>query len=394
VTKEYSPFTPGIPVPVEFFVGRNAEVKKLLASVKKSKELKTLERIFVTGERGIGKSSLCKFAIRLAEKDENVLGLHVFLGGVTTMEEMIRKIFERLLNDSIDRPWFDSIKSYLGNRVKQVGMFGITVEFDASNKELKKAVGDFVPALMNLIKHLKKQKSTILLVLDDLNGLANKEHFANWLKSIVDEIGSLREPLPLILVLVGLPDRRNQLVTLQPSLDRVFDIIKINRFDEDETIRFYKNAFAKVGVKVTEDAHNILWRFSGGHPVFMHEIGDTVFQVDKDNVIDEEDAVNGIWLAADIIGNKYIEPNVLSAIKSKKYREILNKIAKGPLGYLFSRKDAVDRLSSEEIKVFDNFIQRMKKLNVIQSATERGHGYYEFTSELYYLFFWMQARAK
>jgi len=95
--KEYSPFTPGVPVPVEFFIGRADEIKNFISSIKKSIALSTVERLYVSGERGIGKSSICKFARLVAERDLNILGIHVYLGGVTTLEEMVHRIFDQLL---------------------------------------------------------------------------------------------------------------------------------------------------------------------------------------------------------------------------------------------------------------------------------------------------------
>ncbi len=129
MAKEYSPFTPGGPVPVEFFVGRTQELGRLFSAVRKSCTLPTVEGAFVLGERGIGKSSLCRVAVRAAERDLGVLGPHVFLGGVRSLHEMARRIFDRLLKDSLDRPWYESIKSFLGNHVRQVGIFGLSVDF-------------------------------------------------------------------------------------------------------------------------------------------------------------------------------------------------------------------------------------------------------------------------
>jgi hypothetical protein len=388
--KEYSPFTPGIPVPIEFFVGRIQEVERILESAGRSVAQKSLERLFVCGERGIGKSSLCKFAITLAERNLSVIGLHVFLGGVNTLEEMTRRIFERLLNESIERPWYESVKQFLGNHVKQVGMFGITVEFDAPEKDLTRAVNDFVPALRNLLRQISGQRHGILLVLDDLNGLAASDRFANWLKSLVDEIATGREPLPLTLVLVGLPERRRQLIELQPSLDRVFDVVLIEKFSREETIDFFKRAFNRVGVVVSDDALGPMWLFSGGYPVFMHEIGDAVFRIDADNSVDGGDVFRGVIRAAEVIGTKYIEPKISNAIRSDKYRSILKKIARTPVGQRIVRKDEVTGLDDEEKKVFDNFIRRMKELGVIRDASEGGRGNYEFTREIYSLYFWMQ----
>jgi hypothetical protein len=315
------------------------------------------------------------------------------LGGVDTLEEMVRRIFERLLRESIDKPWYERTKQYLGNHIRQLDIFGVTVEFSASEPELARAVGDFVPALKNLLAKLIPEKNGILLILDDFNGLALSERFANWLKSFVDEMATARDPIPLVLVLVGLRERRQQLIARQPSLDRVFDLVEIKRFSENETREFYQKTFGKVNVSVTEEALQLLTRFSGGFPVFMHELGDAVFKVDKDNHIDTADTLDGIMTSAEVIGAKYIEPNVLAAIRSDKYQHILRKIAQKPFEHRFLRKEVAARLTAAEAKVFDNFLHKMESLGAIRKDKERGPGSYEFASELYYFFFWLQASA-
>ena len=396
MAKEYSPFTPGVPVPIEFFVGRERETTDIVTHVKRSVALKTLERVFIIGERGIGKSSLCRLALRIAEEKEEVLGLHVFLGGVTSLQEMIRRIFERLLQESRDRNWFDGVKTFLGNHVREVGLFGISLKFDASDQDLSQAVNDFAPTLRNLLSRLSQYRKGLMIVLDDLNGLAGSPPFANWLKSLVDEIATAREPLPLTLVLVGLPDRRRELTGIQPSLDRVFDLIEIQRFNEAETRQFYQRAFERVSITVRPEAEEVLWHYSGGYPVFLHEIGDAVFKEDTDGKIDEGDALDGIISAAKVIGAKYIEPKVLDAIWSERYRGILKKagIMWEPMEKQFSKADLLKRLSTEEAKVLNNFLQKMKQLDVIRQDPAMGRGKYEFTSELYAVFFWLQATAE
>jgi len=392
--KDYSPFTPGQPVPVEFFVGRLAEVQRLVEKVKAATAGK-LQVTFVTGERGIGKSSLASFVRFIAERDHKVLGLHTFLGGVTSLEEMARRVFDRLLKESVGKTWEVRIKDFFGNRIKQVGLFGVSFEFEAPDKDLRRMVHDFAPALRNLIERLTDEKKAILLVLDDINGLSTSEHFANWLKSLVDEIATSQQPLPLCLCLVGLEDRRLSLVGLQPSLARVFDVIEIRAWSVDETQSFFRTAFSRVSVPVDQDALALMSRFVGGLPVLAHEIGDAVFKADSDNRIDREDALAGIVQAADIVGRKHLEPQVFSAIRSSRYRAILRKIAKAPFEQSFRVRDIRTRLTAEEQKVFHNFLTRMKKLGVLQDDPEGGPGAYRFANLLHYFYFWLEAeRAK
>lgn len=391
MVKDYSPFTPGVPVPIDFFFGREEEIKEILGSVEKSLARNTIERLFVAGDRGIGKSSICNFALHVAEKDLEVIGLHVYMGGVDTLEEMVRRVFEGFLKASIDKPWYSKVKEFLGDHVEQVGLFGVSVKFSASKTELEYAVNNFLPALQNLLKKLSPEKKGILIILDDINGLASSSRFANWLKSFVDECATSRTPIPVSLVLVGLPERRNEMIKSQPSLDRVFDIIKIEKFRKQETKEFFSENFNKVEVRVDPKALDLLTRWSAGFPVFMHELGDATYKEDTDNTIDGYDAMNGVLRGTDTIGAKYIESKVMSAIRSKKYKGILKKIPRKPLGYRFSRQEAVSVLKSEEAKVFDTFIYKMKKLGVIVEDKDLGSGNYEFSSELYHLFFWLKS---
>jgi len=392
--KDYSPFTPGQPVPVEFFVGRLSEIEHLKQNSAIAIEGK-LQVAFLAGERGIGKSSLASFVRYITEREQDVLGIHTFLGGVSSLEEMARRVFDRLLKESIGKSWENKVKGLFGNHIKQVGLFGISVEFGAPQRDLRRIVHDFAPALRNLMEQLRDQKKAILLVLDDINGLASSVEFANWLKSLVDEIATGRETLPLFLLLVGLEERRQSLVSLQPSLARVFDVIEIQTWSTGETKEFFQRAFSQVGVSVEQKALFLLSRFAGGLPVLAHEIGDATFMVDKDDKIDEKDALNGVIVAADIVGRKHLEPQVYQAIRSVRYRSILRKIATMPFEIRFKRSDLPARLNAEEKKVLDNFLRRMRKLDVIRPDPDGGRGAYCFGNHLDYLYFWLEAlRAK
>ncbi len=375
-------------------MGRLKELDRFLESVTKACRLPAVEALFFRGKRDIGKSSLCRVAARAAERDLQVLPLHVFLGGVASLEEMVRRVFQRLLDESYAQPWHKAVESFFGKHVRKVGLFGLSVEFQASKQDLERAVSDFVPALRNLLQKLGSARQGLLLILDDINGLAGDDRFANWLKSTVDEMATAREPLPFTLVLVGLPERRGQLMARQPSLSRVFQLVHITRFTREETREFYERTFSKVDVQVAEEAHEVLWKYSGGFPVFMHEIGDCTYRVDEDNRIDEDDAWLGVVRATEVIGAKYIEPKVMAAIRSERYRDILRFLVRDGPRSEFRRQEVLGALPAGQQKVFDNFVRRMRQLGVLRLNREKGAGCYEFTSEVYPLFFWLQSLDK
>lgn len=124
--KDYSPFTLGQPVPVEFFVGRLDEIKRLKDKVAAATAGR-LQVAFLSGERGIGKSSLASFVRFITEREYCVLGLHTFLGGVSSLDEMTRRVFDRLLKESIGQTWHNKIREFFGNHIKQVGLFGVSL---------------------------------------------------------------------------------------------------------------------------------------------------------------------------------------------------------------------------------------------------------------------------
>jgi AAA+ ATPase superfamily predicted ATPase len=385
--KDYSPFTPGLPVPVEFFVGRSDQIKRLRDKVGKAAQGR-LQVAFLLGERGIGKSSLAHFVKFLVEKDDGVLGLHTFLGGVTSLEEMVRRVLDRLLKESADKIWFGKIKDFFGRHIKQVGLFGVSLEFDASQRDLQTLVNDFGPALRDLMQRVKEDKKGLFLILDDINGLATSVEFATWLKSLLDDISTFDSPLPLCLLVVGYEERRQSLIKLQPSLARPFDLIEISAWTDEETSNFFENALSKVNIAIKRDALKYMVKYAGGLPVLAQEIGESVFNWDADNSIDEEDAEMGVLLAAEIVGRKLIQPQVLQTIQSKRYRELLRKIALNISEMQFQRAEVYKHLIKEERKVFDNFLRKMTALNVFVRP-ERGA--YKFVNLLHNLYFQMEA---
>ena len=389
--KEYSPFTPGQPVPIEFFVGRVEEVQRLKTAVGEAATGR-LRVAFLSGERGIGKSSLASFVRFLGERDDQVLGLHTFLGGVTSLEESVRRVFDRIFKESVGKTWHGKIREFFGNRIREVGLFGVSVEFGVSEDDLGRMAHDFVPALRRLVEQLKDEKRAIFLILDDINGLASSDAFANWLKSLVDEISTSREPLPLCLVLVGLEERRQSLIACQPSLARIFDLIDIRPWSPAETADFFRKAFDKVSMRVEDVAIQILALYAGGLPVLAHEIGDATFRTDNDGLIDVDDALDGALAAADIVGRKHLEPQVFQAIRSTHYRAILQKVGTEPFGVAFKRSELRAGLSNEEARVLDNFLRRMRKLGVVRPDPERGRGAYRFANLLHFQYILMQAK--
>lgn len=176
--KEMSPFTPGSPVPYELFVGRIDQIMELKQYAEQT-SFGRQENIFLTGDRGIGKSSLASFLRHYVSTKLDLLGIHVFLGRVSTLEEMVRHIFERILKETEGQTWIKDTADFFGRYIKQVGLFGISISFNPPEHDLKELVRKFPEALNNLLGRIKDQKKGLFIALDDVNGLVEKIEIAN-----------------------------------------------------------------------------------------------------------------------------------------------------------------------------------------------------------------------
>ena len=389
MTPETSPFRPGRPSPIELFVGRSTEIERLRGMVRRSAQ-GNLSIGFVTGERGIGKSSLAAFVRHLVEQQSYAVGCHVYLGGVDGVPEMLRRTFHRLLTESIDKPWHQQIRSCLGNRLQSAGLFGVTLDLKLSNHDLESLASDFVPSIKSLLNDLPEPKQSIFLVLDDINGLARSEAFANWLKSSVDEYATSAPGAGLCILVVGLEERRQELVARQPSLARVFELIDIAPWTDAEVSDFYRQSFQRGAATVAE--HNVatLVQYTGGMPVLAHEIGDAVWRTAKTLRITGNEVVRGIVLAAEVIGSKLLEPGIFRALQSERYRSILRQIADLPRMH-FRRSEVLARLAGHDRRALDSFLRRMKDLGAIEADPETRGGY-RFPNRLHALYFFMESR--
>jgi len=392
IQQKESPFTPGRPVPVEYFIARLKEIERLKRAMMQTTTGRN-ENIFITGERGIGKSSLASLVRILAEKEYNMVGTHCLLGGVRTLPQIMRVVFQRLLQQCNDKTIFESLKSIFGSFIKGVELFGIGIEFTDNEQQLQNLVDNFLPLLRSIQDKVGKAgKKGLVLILDDLNGIASVPEFAEFLKSFVDELATSQERMAILLILVGLEERRQAMVESQPSVARIFDIVDLPPMSEDESKNFFSEYFSKAGMKVDSDALTLMVDFSAGLPMLMHEVGDAVFWQDTDERIDGIDARRGIIEAAKIVGRKYIGPQVSNVFRNKVYSSILMRMGeKLPIGVTFKRQELLkDNAPEKEQKNLDNFLNKVKKLGIMEDAEIRGE--YKFVNPLYHLFVWYEAK--
>jgi len=389
--KEKSPFSPGSPVPVELFVGRKKQIEEFLRYAHQV-TLGKQENVFLEGERGIGKSSLASLLRYVVEEKEQMVCVHAFMGRVDTLEEVVRSTIDQLIKTGKRAGWLDKVKSLFGKYIREVGLYGISLSFKPPLEDLREMVTQFPQVLKGIWETMKEDWKGIFIVLDDINGLIEDTKFANWYKSFADELATAYRDLPVLLTLVSVPGGRDKLTDIQPSLMRIFRVLSIDKLSDDEVREFFFKAFGEVGTEVDDEAMKLMVKYSSGLPILMHEIGDAAFYIDEDSNIDLRDAQRGIIDAAERIGVKYLDPKVYRAIRSERYKSILRKLGEpGAIKRRFHKIEIEKHLTSDEKKVFNNFLQKMQRIGVIEQDKDAGRGSYLFVNELYPVYIRLQS---
>ncbi len=168
--KPDSPFYPQKPLPPDKFFGRDDLVREIW-----KKDLQPVwnhrrtQMVWLSGERGIGKSSLANFLVDLSEK-EGLLSLRINLSRVHTVDDLIEKIIYKILEyqektkEPISKFIKDNFKKYF-EELEVPTIFG-SLKIKIKEEEIKKDIPeykrnfeDFLKTFIEGIKQSSKRAS-------------------------------------------------------------------------------------------------------------------------------------------------------------------------------------------------------------------------------------------
>ena len=401
-SKGRSPFSPGAPVPADLFVGRAEQIRQIVDRGVKQVAAGKPMAFFVEGEYGIGKSSIAHFVRWLAARDYGIFGIYAPLGSASELKDVGEIVLQRTIHAGyLDPTKWESLKDklakYVGQQQLSLAGFGLNLNLaalkaDAPQIATHLGLLSFLGDVLERLSKTGQQAKGIMLVLDEINGLAATREFSLFLKSLWDANAADPErQLPLLLMLCGTPERKLEMIQQHEPVGRIFDLVRIEPLSGEEMGAFFRKAFDSVHMTVDDDAMGELKDFSAGFPRIMHLVGDACYWLDTDGRISKDDALNGVIQAAEELGRKFVDAKVYDALQSKDYHNILRKIGQlNPVTTVFTREQVLGGLSESERGKFDNFLTKMKSLNVIRGGAVRGE--YEFTMRMVRLYIWLRSR--
>lgn len=173
-------------------------------------------------------------------------------------------------------------------------------------------------------------------------------------------------------MLCGVDERRGEMIRHHQPIERIFDVAEMKPMNDLEMRQFFEKSFESQSIKVDQAALQMMRHYSAGYPKVRHIIGDAAYWIDKDGIIDSDDASAAIVAAAEDVGRKFVDQQVLRAMRSKDYRSILAKLSKLEFDLTFQKSDVEKGLSATKKGKLNNFLQKMKKLKVLRAGEEMG----------------------
>lgn len=392
ISEKESLFQPGQPVSPDRFEGRKDIIKDILKYFPAVKSGNP-QHFFITGKRGMGKTSLANYISDFARNNYFMVAAHIGSEGVHDIDELVIQIIERILNAIRSEKWSSKIFKIIGNYIDSVGFGGLNIKFKPPEDELKNIKDNLAFYLSDLVSEFK-DKDGLFIVIDDINGLSETPEFANWYKSFADTLATSVENAPICIMLTGYPEKFRRLYDHNPSVNRIFHTHELKALSDVDVERFYTTIFSSYSIDMHPSALESMVEYSSGMPTMMQEIGDATFWKDTDGYIDDKDALGGVIEAGNRIGLKYFQPLLDNKIRSENYPSLFKKIGKKLAAFpnsTFTKKEFEDVLNDSESNVFKDFISRSRKLGIIELASSKKQGEYQFTNQLYPIYFLIQA---
>jgi Cdc6-like AAA superfamily ATPase len=263
-------FTPSAPIDShKLFVGRHEQISQMISAVSQKGQ-----HVILYGERGVGKTSLANVIPQIMRNllDQEVCSVIVNCDGIDNFTSLWQKIFR---------------------------------EFDALREQPDMPPADITPEVIRYIlqRHLGK---TIIVIdeLDRLDDRASTELLADTIKTLSDHA------VDTTLILVGVADSVNELITEHASIERSLVQVQMPRMSVAELNDVLERRLPLLKVGIDDAIKERISFLSQGLPSYTHLLAFHASQ-------------NAIMRGADKLESLDLDAAIQIAIR-KAYQSILN----------------------------------------------------------------------
>jgi hypothetical protein len=343
-----NPFKPNSPVPTAMFAGRLGEIMKLEKGLYQTKCHHPCN-FLITGDRGIGKSSLLLYL------------KHVSMGGVESLDHgtfnfvsitlpisdridivTLLKLAERNISREVGQ--VEAVRKFLENTwnfVQRIRVLDSGVSAADLDSEVELLLDNFAYSLAVTCKRIvnpqrgETKKDGILFLFDECDNAIPALRLGYFFKTVTEAL-QRNECQNVMFIVAGLPDTAEKLSKSHESSVRIFTNMKIGELEpHDRTFVIDKgleegNRINSEKMTISEAARDHISILSEGYPHFIQQFAYSAFDVDSDGEISVDDVLKAAFMpggAIDSIGSRYYESAFYDRIKSDEYRQVLSIMA-------------------------------------------------------------------
>jgi len=329
------PFTPNRPIddPGRFF-GRLAPVNEMVDSLYQIKNGNPKHTI-VTGDRGVGKSSLLTQTYLTARGDNSLTdkleidrGVDKFCF-VTVWHDVDTSQNALDLALAILETFETKFQKFIAKYTIEVDVagFGKLCRDKQNPMNMNQLIKEFVQRISKVVEGAEKDhKDGVLIFIDELDRIKTDSMISSFFKLASERLS--RDGVKTVgFVCAGITGAVQKLEEEHASILRTFRDVPLPRFEKEEAAQILIDGFLKAGhswsIKNLPDrAHDVTM----GLPEPIHLLGSEMLSVNTDGNLTEEDFENAIKkIVTDVRKNKL--ESLLNKAGGGKYQKILEAMA-------------------------------------------------------------------
>lgn len=330
------PFTPNRPIddPGRFF-GRGEPVNEMIDSLFQIMNDNPKHTI-VTGDRGVGKSSLLTQVHLTASGDNRLTDRLKVDRGVSNFDfvtvwhdvDATQSAFD--LANAVLSKFDSSFRKFLSSVKLEIDLAGFgKLGRDKHNPlNINQLIEEFVTRLAKVDAAARKaNKHGILIFIDELDRIRPDSMIASFFKLTCERLA--RDGLKKVgFICAGITGAVQKLEDEHASILRTFRDVPLPRFEKVETLEILSDGFKKASHEVNmTDLADRAWEVTMGLPEPIHLVGSEMLSVDSDGVLTTEDFDSSIRkIVTDVRKNKLA--SLLRKAGGGKYQKIVEAIAK------------------------------------------------------------------
>jgi len=306
----------------------------------------------LTGERGIGKTSLLSYLKSLAQgRFDSTNGdkfkfliIDLELDRNSTDVGLIRRI-ETALKRSLAKT--EIARNFLSKGwefLQRVEAFGVKVHEAQRTSDREMMDDEFAYSFATTINRITEADAAssfgavydgVLILIDEADNAPHSLGLGSFVKLLSERL-QRHECMKFMIGLAGSPGLHDVLRESHPSSLRIFDQLSLGPLSKEEVGWVIDRSLSQANetneqqTSIDDAARESLIGMSEGYPHFIQQFGYSTFAADSDGKIDKRDVIAGAFGrhgALQAIGEQYYRDDFYSKIQKDSYREVLRIMA-------------------------------------------------------------------